>query len=242
MKPPLEFTARVELKDGRPVLNITGADVLPELALQRFGESQIKVILVKYGKTRTNAQNAYYWGVIINLIHAALQALGNEVMPQDVHEYLKHRFLQKRPIHNSDGEEIGRLPPSTTFLTKSEFGEYIDDIKQFAADILFVSIPDPGEDWGDIDEPVKIDGGIVVQPDTPESIAAAFLAFFDIRSATDLNDARYQILNSRLSEEEMKAAAIILREKAQTINCHFNPVSKQYIGPVKITDNGKATT
>jgi len=46
-------------------------------------------------------------------------------------------------ISTPDGEFISRKYKSTTELTKTEFGEYIEAIQRFAAESLNVTIPDP---------------------------------------------------------------------------------------------------
>lgn len=235
MKQPLELRAAIQQTDAGPILKVTNWENVPQLAFERFGECELKILVVKYGKTRTSAQNRYYWGVCVSMIHAELQNLGNEVSPETVHDFLKNRWLTPEPISNSDGEQIGNVLPSTTLLTRVQFMEYLEAIKAWAADTLNIYIPDPNEEWEDIAEPVKIEGGIVIQPDTPETVAEVFIGQFILRTATDLNDARHQIINSSLSAEERRAAAALLSEKAEQINCTYNRVSMQYVGPVKQT-------
>lgn len=229
MKTPLEYTARAEIRDGRPVLIITGQELMPEQVYSRFGEKQVKIIIARHGSTRSSAQNRYYWGVIISIIHAELQNLGNEVSVEETHQWLKHRFLPQRVLSNTDGEAIGDYPPSTTLLTKSDFGEYIDDIRAFASDSMGLYIPDPNETFDDVLEPVKLEGGITILPNTPETVAASFVGSFIFNSASDLNACKYQIINSALSEEEKRAAAIMLSEKASLIGCQYVYSLMEYI-------------
>ena len=82
-------------------------------------------------RTRTNDQNAYYWGVVVDYIG---KHLGYE--PEEAHEALKWQFLRKP---NSD-------PPtviSTARLSTAEFSEYVDRVVRWAASYLGVVIPDP---------------------------------------------------------------------------------------------------
>jgi hypothetical protein len=54
------------------------------------------------------------------------------------------RFI-KIEICNGDGEVIGERVKSSTELTNTGFLEYLEQIKQFSAEILGVYIPDPNE-------------------------------------------------------------------------------------------------
>lgn len=91
---------------------------------------------------RSNPQNAYYWGVVIALIMEELQKLGHEVNADQTHEVLKSKFNSK-PLCNADGELIGEIGETTTLMNKTEFGEYLDKIKRWAATYLNLNIPDP---------------------------------------------------------------------------------------------------
>lgn len=76
--------------------------------------------------TRSNPQNAYYFGVIVDMIS---QETGNEL--EETHELLKVRFLKP----------IGKK--STTQLTTVEFNTYIEKIQRWSAQELGCVIPDP---------------------------------------------------------------------------------------------------
>lgn len=84
--------------------------------------------------TRSNQQNRYYWGVVI-------ETLAEEIglTPEETHEALKHKFLT--PI-----EKKGyKLYPTTTQLLTTEFNTYIEKIQRWAAQDLSIVIPDPNE-------------------------------------------------------------------------------------------------
>jgi hypothetical protein len=44
------------------------------------------------------------------------------------------------------GEETMRIPRKTSDLSTTEFEEYVEMVKQFAAETLEVFIPDPNDD------------------------------------------------------------------------------------------------
>lgn len=76
--------------------------------------------------TRSNPQNKYYFGVIVDMIS---QETGNE--PEETHELLKLKFLKPMGKQN------------TTQLDTREFNLYIEKIQRWAAQELSMVIPDP---------------------------------------------------------------------------------------------------
>ncbi len=71
---------------------------------------------------RTLTQNAFMWAWLSKL------ELETGNASEDMHEYLKHKFLPKRLIHikGKKGEYDVEVLKSTTKLDKLEFGEYLD--------------------------------------------------------------------------------------------------------------------
>lgn len=82
---------------------------------------------------RTGQQNRLYW-MYLGDIEAEM---GN--LADDLHELFKRKFLPPRWVTMFDEEVC--LPPSSTVLSKTEFGEYLDKICALTG----VPIPDPGE-------------------------------------------------------------------------------------------------
>ena len=78
--------------------------------------------------TRSNPQNKYYFGVIVDMIS---QETGNE--PEETHELLKLKFLKTMGKQN------------TTQLDTREFNLYIEKIQRWASITLNMVIPDPNE-------------------------------------------------------------------------------------------------
>lgn len=73
-----------------------------------------------------------------------MKELGNDVDSETVHEFCKERF-NSEPIHGPGGEVIGIRGKSTADMNKGEFILYIDKIIKFAAEVLEISIPYPGQ-------------------------------------------------------------------------------------------------
>lgn len=129
---------------GRFVQGKLHADTF-RAALRALGARGVPVVLtVEEDKgSRSSQANRYYWGVVVELIHAGLKDLGHEVSREGTHELLKFRFLKEDKPIGSDGEFITTVR-STSELDKEEFGAYIEHCVRFASEYLNVVIPEPG--------------------------------------------------------------------------------------------------
>lgn len=96
---------------------------------------QLEVTIQRRRATRSVHANAYYWGIVLHYIS---EYTGDS--PEDLHEYFKQRFIPK-PLA-IDGTVI---PGSTRKLNTNEFYDYVEKIRQFAAEHLDCNIPSPGE-------------------------------------------------------------------------------------------------
>ena len=94
---------------------------------------RVEVIIRKPRTKRSDVQNSYYWGVVIELLS---KELGYD--KDELHEILKYKFLQS----NAMGMPYVK---STTKLSTGEFEEYLSKIKRWAAEFLHIVIPDPNE-------------------------------------------------------------------------------------------------
>ena len=94
---------------------------------------RVEVIIRKPRTKRSDVQNSYYWGVVIELLS---KELGYD--KDEMHEILKYKFLQS----NAMGMPYIK---STTKLSTGEFEEYLSKIKQWAAEFLNINIPLPNE-------------------------------------------------------------------------------------------------
>jgi|688.fasta_scaffold707253_2 hypothetical protein len=136
----LTFQGKV---DDKGQLRIINRKLFDDAMMNLCGKD-ITIEIEKKISKRSHPQNAYYWSGVVPVIREALINLGHILTKEEVHQFLKMRFL-KTEICNSDGEIIGERTKSSTELTKSQFGDYIAQIQQFAAEILGVYVPDPNE-------------------------------------------------------------------------------------------------
>jgi len=102
--------------------------------LKSLGTRKIVELLKPPRKPRSNNQNSYYWGVILELIS---QETG--MTPDESHEAMKLLFLKKRV-----SEKLWTIR-STSTLNTLEFEEYLENVKRFASLELNIIIPDPNE-------------------------------------------------------------------------------------------------
>ena len=93
----------------------------------------VEIIVRKIRKDRSNPQNRYYWGVVINLL---CECTGYS--DAEMHDALKMLFLRV------DDRKIPTLR-STADLTTVEFEEYLDKVRMWAAEELSCIIPLPNE-------------------------------------------------------------------------------------------------
>lgn len=102
----------------------------------------IEVKVKKY--RRSNEFNNYYWGVVVAMIVERLRELGHDIDRDLTHEFLKGRFLYSELNDPSTGE-VMKIPKKTSELATGEFKDYLEHVKQFAAETLDLYIPDPNE-------------------------------------------------------------------------------------------------
>jgi len=94
-------------------------------------DTRLEIRIKKYVPKRSNAQNSFYWGVIVNMISDETGADADTV-----HSELKKRFLMIK-----DG--VIPVVGSSKKLTTVEFSRYNDECVLFAAEWLGIIIPPP---------------------------------------------------------------------------------------------------
>ena len=112
-----------------------------EQDIQECKDQEVIVIIKKRGR-RSNQQNAYYWAVVVAECRLRFKELGHRLEADEVHQFLKEKFL---PVHILDefGTILATLPGTTTTLNKTEMSDYIERIREWAAQTLEINIPSP---------------------------------------------------------------------------------------------------
>ena len=112
-----------------------------ELKNSRDGEWLVTISRAK--ATRSGQANRYYWGTVVQAV-----AEHTGYTPDEVHEIFKAKFIPKRlALADGNGEAQGEfvIGGTTTRLDTTEFYEYVEAIRQWAAETLSIDIPDPVE-------------------------------------------------------------------------------------------------
>lgn len=102
-----------------------------------FGKSSCCVTFSKEKKPRSNQESRYYWGVIVAIISEE-----TGYTDEEVHEFLKTKFLKKEMLIGRDHLAIG---VSTATLTTEEFEKYCSEIRQWSSLELSLYLPLPNE-------------------------------------------------------------------------------------------------
>ena len=90
----------------------------------------VEIKIIKWRSKRSLDQNAYYWGVVIDILHKHLGYTKDEM-----HSALKYLFLKEE----KNGLTIIK---STAKLNTKEFSKYVEKVKDWASQKMGVFIPD----------------------------------------------------------------------------------------------------
>lgn len=104
--------------------------------IKKLEGKEVWVSLSQKTKNRSNNQNAYYWGVVIQIL---VDWSGEDNVKDEnnqIHYYLSSLFLT---------DNLGKIPriKSTTSLTTVEFEQYLEKVRQWAFSNFNVHIPLP---------------------------------------------------------------------------------------------------
>ena len=106
--------------------------------LAQLEGKRVRVSVKRESTGRSLSQNRLLWGV---LYHTLSEWSGHS--PEELHEYLKDKFLAADQKELPSGE-VMVVTPSTTMLTVEEFTKYVDEIYRWAAE-RGCYIPSPDE-------------------------------------------------------------------------------------------------
>lgn len=118
-------------------------DGLPKSKFRRevarlFSGQSIEIIIHQKRKHRSVQQNRYYWLV------ASILSDRTGFTKDEIHAILKSKFLKAEKVNENTGAVYDYVK-STTELSTMEYEEYLDSVRQFAAQELDIQIPMPNE-------------------------------------------------------------------------------------------------
>jgi len=141
-----EISTYGSIKDGK--LEISYRNKFVDL-LRAFNNCRVEVIVRKLYKKRSNEQNRYYWGVIIQAyIYGAWNTQARWITGDQAHLELKF-YCNGKDYVNDDGE-VMRFPESTRKHTTVEQELYYDKCRAFIFDWFGETVPLPNEQ-GELD-------------------------------------------------------------------------------------------
>jgi len=101
--------------------------------LKSFEGKEVEVVVRTKKEKRSDPQNRYYWGVVIEMLshHTGYSR-------DEMHDALREKFL------GMERDENGLvMMKSSARLTTDEFAQYVNNIVRWAAEKLGLYIPDP---------------------------------------------------------------------------------------------------
>lgn len=117
-------------------------------AIQSFNNKDVVISFSKPKKTRSNNQNAYYWGVVIPLVqNGILEATGELRSSDNIHyKILLPLFAPTNELVNKETGECIAEKLTSSEMTTTQFCEYILEIQKWGAEFLGIDIPSPNEE------------------------------------------------------------------------------------------------
>jgi hypothetical protein len=117
-------------------------------ALESFEGQEVILTIQKARKSRSNPQNSFYWGVVLQLVQSGLKdATGEFRSVENIHyNILLKMFAPENEIVNIETGECITEKITSSEMTTTQFSEYIMEIQKWSAEFLGISIPNPNEE------------------------------------------------------------------------------------------------
>jgi len=115
-------------------------------AIKTFEGKEILLTIQRKRKQRSNNQNQYYWGVILECWRHLIKTEWGEIWSKEsTHEFLKMNFNYNEKYSEETGELL-RTPKSTTENSTSEMEDFHTVCRQKANEFFNYEIPLPNEE------------------------------------------------------------------------------------------------
>ena len=116
--------------------------------LERDGRTPVKITIDEKYRKRSNQQNRYYWGVIVEILAGLIaESCGEKLSAkhrEQAHEVLKLKCNPQWLTSDVTGETFD-IPGSTTTLSTSESEVYFEACRQWIFEFFWVVVPLPNE-------------------------------------------------------------------------------------------------
>ena len=115
--------------------------------LDTLPPGKYQITVEKYRRVATHLQFGYLYAVVLPLSMIALNNAGYEFTEIDeVDNWWKLMFANKKIVDRVTGEIVTLPQSKSEFMTTDEM-VYTDSIRNYVAEYLGMSIPDPEKDW-----------------------------------------------------------------------------------------------
>lgn len=133
-------------KDG--LLNRKAARLVSD-ALGQHKTKGVIITVERKHKKRSNQQNRYYWGTVVeHQIEAFLDLWGEKYKPSQVHDFNKAYIFGQEKVLPDTGV-ILQIPGSTSGMSTVEHNDGMEDVRRYMFDNFGHVIPEPNEDLED---------------------------------------------------------------------------------------------
>jgi len=124
-------------------INFTGSREWVRMRISELPDGEYDIEIKKHFKKRSLSQNAYYWGVVVEMVYLGLRDAGFDDVQdrEDAHEVLKAMFFTKT-LHSEKFDNLVQVISTTKYST-AEFEEKMDAIRRWAFEYLGITIPPP---------------------------------------------------------------------------------------------------
>jgi hypothetical protein len=141
-----EIKSKAVIKDGKMKI-IRRQDFDQFVKLAPSGDYQLT--LKKIYRKRSIHQNAFYWGVFLDMEMSVLYDEGWHFPNKDLlHEWNKSNFLKDKIVNEDTGEVFDVVKPSSG-LTTTEWEEFMENIRLTFRDNYGCELPYPVNEFTD---------------------------------------------------------------------------------------------
>jgi hypothetical protein len=128
-------------KHDLPIFSLPAHTKVIVSIIKNLAPGMYRIPLERCKDQRSLSQNAYMWGVVLPYVAKGMtDAWGEKIDVNQAKAAMQKQFLT-RPICDQNGEVKAEYIVGTSELSTAEFATFIDQVIQFAADMLGVAVP-----------------------------------------------------------------------------------------------------